>query len=92
MLCRFNFDWSWKLCQRYLIFVVLRNFLGEWKPNIIYYDYYAQSRSDAPVKQIFPYVKTAFLRLHADGILDSHKKRLIVSDGGISYINYIYFV
>src|SRR5690242_13212892 len=41
---------------------------GEWKPNIEYYDYYAQSRTDAPVKQVFPYVKTSFLNLHENGI------------------------
>jgi hypothetical protein len=34
------------------------------------------------VKQVFPFVKCAFLRLDVMGALDGFKKRIIVSDGG----------
>jgi len=55
---------------------------AEWKPRIQYYDYLAQSTEKKPVKQVFPYVKAAFLDMHDSGKLDGFTRRIIASDGG----------
>lgn len=71
-------------------------FLGEWKPHIDYYDFYAQNEDEKPIRQTFPFVKVllstiaivlinqaAFLHLYQNGVLDRFERLIIVSDGGM---------
>ena len=72
------------------------SFLGEWKPHIDYYDFYAQNEDEKPIRQTFPFVKVllsliaiihinqaAFLHLYQNGVLDRFQRLILVSDGGM---------